>query len=447
MRLEDLHDYQVVAVNRTTRYKQLGVIFNLGGGKSITALTIIDQLIKRKLIRKALIVAPTKVCYNVIRQEAQKWDHTKHLRIALLHGKNKNGRLEMYHDIALVNYDGIKWFRNKMNKHRDKWPYDCVIFDESAHLKNPTTERFKRLKLLLPLFEYRVVMTARPVPNSLLDIWSQWYILDLGEAWSQSYYQWRARYFFPVDKDNRIWKPFQDTKQVLTQVISHRFFKANNPVKTPGIVYQQIPIALNQKLMEDYRELKKEFFLSVNGQDVEVISESAIGIKLRQYAQGFLYTGKDLESIPIHDEKLKALVQNITPEPAIIVYYFKAELNKLQQAFPEALVVNGDTCEEDAQLIFDKWNRKEVSRLIVNYASVSEGLNLQYGGQHIYWYCIPWSLTHWDQLNGRLDRQGQVNKVYVYSIVAHGTKDDDVVRALAAKNATQQSVLSALKGV
>ena len=230
-------------------------------------------------------------------------------------------------------------------------------------------------------------------------------------------------------------------------MISPRFIKVKSPVKTPGIVYQQIPVTLSPKLMEDYHELKKEFFLSVNGQDVEVISESAIGIKLRQYAQGFLYTGKDLQAIPIHDEKLNALVQNITPEPAIIVYFFKAELEKLQRAFPEALVVNGDTAEEDAQLIFDKWNRKEVSRLIVNCASVSEGLNLQYGGNHIYWYCIPWSLTHWDQLNGRLDRQGQVNLVHAYSIVAHGTKDEDVVKSLAHKDATQKSVLAALKGI
>lgn len=448
--LADLHEYQTITINRAIRFQQLGIILDMGLGKTIIALTIINQLVKRGLIKKALIIAPTKVCYNVFRQEAQRWDHTKDFRIALLHGSNKKGRLAQYHDIALLNYDGINWFRGQMDKFRKKlWPYDCVIFDESTHIKNPSTNRFKRLKVLLPLFKYRYIMTGRPVPNSLLDIWSQYYALDLGEAWSQSYHQWRSRYFFPVDEKRFVWKPFQDTKRTLTQTISARCIKLSGAkyLKLPKLIKEEIPVILNPVLMKQYNDFKKEFYLSVNGQEVEVIAESAMGIKLRQYAQGFLYTGKDLESIQIHTEKLKTLYAIITPKPAIIVYYFRAELEGLQKLFPEALVVNGDTGEDVAQHTFDRWNAGSVSRLIVNSAAVSEGLNLQYGGHHIYWYTIPWSLTQWDQLNARLYRQGQKEDVYVYSLVAQGTKDIDVVKSLMYKNATQMSVLAALKGI
>lgn len=72
-------------------------------------------------------------------------------------------------------------------------------------------------------------------------------------------------------------------------------------------------------------------------------------------------------------------------------------------------------------------------------------LNLQAGGSTIVWYGMPWSLELYQQANARLHRQGQKEKVIVHHLLCEGTRDDDMIQALAAKDKAQEFVLQSLK--
>ena len=62
------------------------------------------------------------------------------------------------------------------------------------------------------------------------------------------------------------------------------------------------------------------------------------------------------------------------------------------------------------------------------------------------WYGLTWSLELYQQLNARLWRHGQsAGAVVVLHIVAAGTHDEDVMRALERKDVGQATLIAAVK--
>ena len=81
----------------------------------------------------------------------------------------------------------------------------------------------------------------------------------------------------------------------------------------------------------------------------------------------------------------------------------------------------------------------------IHPASAGHGLNLQQGGSMLVWFGLTWSLELYQQTNARLWRQGQKNMVIIHHIVAKGTIDEQVMRALKRKDRTQEALINAVK--
>ena len=72
-------------------------------------------------------------------------------------------------------------------------------------------------------------------------------------------------------------------------------------------------------------------------------------------------------------------------------------------------------------------------------------MNLQAGGNIIVWFGLTWSLEQYQQANARLHRQGQEKPVIIHHIVTKGTRDEQVMTALARKDLGQSALLDAVK--
>ena len=93
-----------------------------------------------------------------------------------------------------------------------------------------------------------------------------------------------------------------------------------------------------------------------------------------------------------------------------------------------------------------EWNKGNITVGLLHPASAGHGLNLQKGGHHLVWFGLTWSLELYQQTNARLWRQGQqANTVIIQHIVTEGTIDDDILKALTAKNAQQSRLIEAVK--
>ena len=139
-------------------------------------------------------------------------------------------------------------------------------------------------------------------------------------------------------------------------------------------------------------------------------------------------------------EKLEALEEIIdsTGEPVLVFYSFRHDLEAIKKRIPDAREL--ESSEDIA-----RWNRGEIPVLLCHPASVGYGLNLQEGGHVIVWYGLTWSLELYQQANARLYRQGQERSVIIHHLITEDTVDEQVMKALKAKDTSQAALLKALK--
>jgi SNF2 family DNA or RNA helicase len=61
------------------------------------------------------------------------------------------------------------------------------------------------------------------------------------------------------------------------------------------------------------------------------------------------------------------------------------------------------------------------------------------------WFSLTWSLELYQQTNARLWRQGQKDTVVIHHLIAKGTIDEQVMKALRLKDKTQSALIDAVR--
>jgi SNF2 family DNA or RNA helicase len=83
---------------------------------------------------------------------------------------------------------------------------------------------------------------------------------------------------------------------------------------------------------------------------------------------------------------------------------------------------------------------------LIHPASAGHGLNLQAGGNSLVWFGLTWSLELYQQTIARLWRQGQTSEtVIVQHLTVADSIDEQILRALQAKDRTQAALIAAVK--
>lgn len=379
--------------------------------------------------------------------EIKKWADFNDLTYTIVHGGNKEAALAQDVDIYLINPEGIKWLYDPKRRRPE---FDVLIVDESTKFKDSSTQRFKAIKPHLPSFSRRWILTGTPVPNGLLDLFGQVYILDLGRSLGRYISHYREEYFLPSGYGGYVWKPQTDAFPRIIDVISPLILQmsAEEYLQMPELVFQSLTVSLPQSSRKLYDALEKDFLAQMeSGEEVIALNAAAAGTKLRQVANGALYTDKQSWK-GLHDEKLDALeslLEELNGHSVLIFYEFKHDCDRIVTRLGPTPNLSGSSGKAFDDLV-DRFNRGDISVLLAHPASAGHGLNLQGNCHHIIWFGIPWNLEYYDQAIARVYRQGQqANHVFVYQIVAAATKDEDVVKTLNLKDRTQQTVLSALK--
>lgn len=413
--------------------------------KTISTLTAIDDLIYDYYdIQRVLVIAPKRVAETTWTDEAQEWDHTKGLRLSVVIGSQKKrvDALNADADIYVINRENVVWLVEYYGRH---WPFDMVVIDEASSFKNHQAKRFKALKKVRPLVKRIVELTGTPAPNGLLDLWAQMYLLDRGERLERSITRYRDRYFDPDKRDGHIvysWKLKPGASDEIYSRIGDVCvsMKSSDYLTLPPAMMNVVPVKLQPVAMKKYNELEKELVLSIDETDIVANTAASLSGKLLQMANGAVYD-ENKEVVHIHDEKLDALEEIIdcnAGKSVMVFYYFKHDLARLKERFPNAKEL--DTADD----IHD-WNAGKIPLLLVHPASAGHGLNLQHGGHIVVWFGLTWSLELYQQANKRLHRPGQSEPVMIHHLVARGTIDEDVMRALKDKSVGQDTMMDAVK--
>lgn len=441
------HEYQQRAIDRVVSDEHVGLFLDMGLGKTVITLTAIEQLIYDTFeVSKVLVIAPKRVAEDTWSREHEKWDHLKHLRLSKVLG-NPDQRLKAVDaeaDIYVIGRDNTQWLVDHWLRER-RWPYDMIVIDELSGFKSPDAKRWKALKKTLKVTKRVVGLTGTPSPNGLIDLWAQLYLLDQGERLGRTLGEYRATYFTPGPHQGYVvykWNIRPGAQKVIEHKISDicMSMSAKDYLTLPKRIDNLITLKLTDKQFETYRKMEAEQLLKIDD-DTEVVALNAAAVmtKLLQIASGQVYdeSGK---AVLIHDAKLKALEEIVedSTSPVLVFYSFRSDASRIQES------IKGVRELKSAEDIAD-WNEGKIKVLIAHPASVGYGLNLQDGGHTIVWYGLTWSLELYQQANARLHRQGQQKPVIVHHLIAEGTVDEQVMRALQAKDTSQAALLAALK--
>lgn len=453
----------------------------MGIGKTASALTAIRFLLDTFQVRRVLIIAPKLVAEETWPEEIEAWEHTQVLDYEVLTGspERRENRAHRKAEVSIINIENITWLVDFWG---DEWPYDMVVVDEMSRLKNPAKRtkptknavdriiqetmaslprdlppedvevavaravkkaprnptRFGALCSVRKRIDRIVGLTGTMAPNGLIDIWSQYYLLDKGERLFTSYHQYRKRYF---DSDYMGFKytlrpgSFEAIVDKVRDITLS--MRTEDHVDLPPVIHNTIPVKLPPKVMKQYKKFERTLLLEEH--DIEAVNNGVLTGKLLQLANGSVYD-ENGDAISIHTLKMDALdsvIEEAAGAPVLVAYSYEFDLERLRKRYPKAEVVG------EAKNLQKRWNNGEIPILLAHPASAGHGLNLQYGGCITVWYGLNWSLELYQQLNKRLHRPGQTETVIIHHIIAKGTVDERVMAVLPEKEATQDALTMA----
>jgi SNF2 family DNA or RNA helicase len=437
------HDYQEYAKQKIIEQKACGLFLEPGLGKTVITLSAIWELMFDYFdIRKVLVIAPLRVAENTWTEELEKWDHLTYLRISRVLGTEAQ-RLEALRtpaDIYVINRENVLWLAEL-----GEWDFDMLVIDELSSFKNASSKRFKALRRKRPGIERVVGLTGTPSTNGLMDLWPEIYLLDQGKRLGKTLSTYRADFFVPDRMNGWIVYSYRPRPRAEEWIYSRLAdlcvsMKSQDFLQMPERLERDVTVKLPPAAKEKYKELEREMVAKLEGKTVDAVNAAVLTNKLLQMASGAVYD-ENKAVAELHSAKLDALedlIEAANGKPVLIYFGYRHDKERIQKRFKEAQEIK---TPED----FQSWNRGEIPVAIAHPASMGHGLNLQHGGSTVVWFSLPWSLELYQQANARLWRQGQKDTVVIFRLIAEGTIDLDVVRALAKKDLTQENLMQAVK--
>lgn len=442
------HSYQQEAMSHLYETRRAALWMPMGGGKTVSTLTALDNLSLVEDVFPALVLAPLRVARSTWPDEIAKWPHLAHLRVSVITGtpKQRERALAKEADIYCTNYDNLVWLRTALG---DEWPFKTVVADEFTRLKSYRIRqggsRARALGQVAHTHVSRFIgLTGTPAPNGVKDLWGQIWFLDQGQRLGRTFSAFEQRWF-RKGYDGYSLVPFDHTQKEVEDVLRDicltvQGLQVDEPIVTP--IYIDLPPMARRV----YEEMEKELFALINDEEVEAANAAVRTQKCLQLANGAIYL-EDGTWEPAHDAKLDALdsiIEEANGAPVLVAYNFKHDLERLKTRFKW-----GKVLDADPQTIRD-WNAGKISLLFAHPASAGHGLNLADGGNILAFFGVSWNLEEHMQIIERIGpmrqkQAGHDRPVFIYPILARGTVDDMVMERLSTKRSVQDILLEALK--
>lgn len=439
------HEYQQYATDFIIKNPTAAVFLEMGLGKSVIALTAILELcLERFEISRVLVIAPLRVARDTWPAEIQKWDHLKGLTYSVAVGtaNERRAALRQKTFVHIINRENVQWL---IEDSGIPWQYDMVVIDELSSFKSHQSKRFKSLMKARPGVRRMVGLTGTPSSNGLMDLWSEFRVLDMGKRLGRFITHYREQFFEP-DRRNGMqvfsYRPRAGAEREIYRRIGDITISMRSAdyLKMPECVMNTVPVKLDSTEYEVYEEMESKMVTELDGVEIDAVNAAALTGKLCQLANGAIYT-PDGNTVFFHERKLDALedlIEGANGKPVLVAYWYKHDLARIQERFKVRELKSSKDITD--------WNAGKIPVAVIYPASAGHGLNLQAGGSTLIWFGLTWSLELYQQTNARLWRQGQqAETVVIHHIITRGTVDEDVMQSLSEKDRSQAALMRAVR--
>lgn len=493
-----LHPYQAECVGHLKQNPYSALFIDVGLGKSVISLTLLADLLNEGWKGRALVIAPLRVARSTWPEEIAEWKQAAGIEYTLIRAEDSDDDIRAVYrhhydehyaaerrvgetpavaarnaarkaapfrqaakeakrrrltlaatDLHIINAEQLVWlvefWEERGRLTGEKWPYDVVFLDESSKFKDASTKRWKALNRARTYIKRLHQLTASPASEHYEGLFAQLFLMDRGKRLGASMYSYHQNFFFELP--SRKWKLRKGADKKISRKIADickvvKLDDVRDYVKVEDWVPIKRRIKLPTELQERYQAFERDFILELDDEIIEATNAGALFNKLLQLSAGAVYDAEK-RVVAVHDEKiedLKELIEELGDTPLMVTYWFQSTLARLKKAFPHAVVMDRDAkCKDD-------WNAGKIKLLLVHPASAGHGLNLQKGPGHDIAIFDPfYSRELYEQVIGRLSRQGQKQVVRVWQLTCVDTYDELVYECLEDKHRGQQRLFKFIR--
>lgn len=333
--------------------------------------------------------------------------------------------------------------------------YKCmIIVDEAHHVKNMGTAkrpclRTNNVDTLSKQCDVRAILTGTPTPKNILDLYSQFFILDPDIIGHYSYYTFKNRYAIYGGYEDKQIIGFNHEDELMDKIRPFTVrFERKDTFSVPDPEYQVRRLDMPKELAVEYRKMKNERELVVDGENINVTNTIGAYTKLRQMANGFVYDNDKLAHWLVKNHpKVEEVIDIIegTDEQIIVWVNNHGEVEVLAKAFKNInfAMYHGKNKDVRQQEMDDfKAGKKQV--LLASISAANTGHDLYMASVEIF-FSSPLSYTDRKQAEDRTQGPDQKNSAMIIDLVMRGTIEETILAANAVKKDTLEFVLDSMK--
>lgn len=406
----------------------------------MTTIAIAGVLSSTGKIRRMLIVAPLSIL-GVWRQEFErfaKFDFT----LSMLEGTlpKKTAALQALAgsglQIAIVNYESA-W---RMEKELLAWGADLIVADEGHKLKTHNTHASKAMHRLGAKAKYRLLLTGTLITNKAIDVFSQYKFAD-PTIFGGSFYSFRSRYFDMQGYGGYTPVLKRSMEPELTERLHSIAFRATKEecLDLPDTTDIYRHVTLEPAAAKLYRALVKDSYAELAQGEVTTAHVLTRLLRLSQLTGGFLNNDDGVTQttstakLDMLDEIIESAMEQ--EKKVVVIARFLPEIDAICKRLDKRKIAHsrltGDTTDRDEQVIRFQTD-PDTKVFIGQIATAGLGITLTAASIMVF-YSVDYSMSNYEQAKARIHRVGQTQKcTYIY-LVAQGTVDEKVLKALRDK--------------
>jgi superfamily II DNA or RNA helicase len=439
----ELRDYQREGFTWMARLTAWGgggcLADDMGLGKTLQALAL---LLHRAGAGPALVVAPTSVCFNWVREAARFAPSLK------VHAYREAEREELLSslgpgDVVVVSYTLLMREAGRFAA----VSFATLVLDEAQAVKNPDTARAKAVRALKA--EARMALSGTPVENRLSELWSLFRLVFPGLLGSRE--SFRERFAAPIERTKD-----PNARAALARVVRPfllRRTKAEVARELPPRVETVVPITLSEGERRLYEDTRLAALVRLEDAEGPRKRFEVLAALTRLRLAACHPKLVDADS-PLPSSKLERLLEVVEAlraagGRALVFSQFVKHLALVREALEARGVplqyLDGQTPAAERETRVAAFQRGEGDVFLISLKAGGTGLNLT-AADHVLHLDPWWNPAAEDQATDRAHRIGQTKPVTVTRLISEGTIEEAILALHEEKRDLANSLLSEADG-
>lgn len=435
--------------------KGFGFLFEMGCGKTLTAIATMGAMYEAEKISRVLVVAPTSVC-PVWPADLERFAGFP-VECAVLLGDKKK-RLQALRDlsdqpglqIAVINYESTH--REGIFEALLEWKPDLVIADESQRIKTHNAAQSKAMHAIGDAAPYKLILSGTPVQNGAADLYSQYRFMD-ASVFGSNFYAFRNRFCRMGGYQQKQIVGYKDMDALIQKEASasYRVTKAEC-LDLPEQTFERRYVRFSPSERRIYDQLCRDSVAELEcGGKITAATVLTRILRLQQLTGGFLQLDEARAPISANRSKLDALEDILddyvleTGRKLVIFAKFISEIMAISELLIKkrigfGLIAGSVATAERGAIVEDFQTNPETKVFVAQIQTAGLGITLHAADVAVF-YSLDYNYANYSQAVARIHRIGQKNACTYIHLMVERSIDDKIMAALEAKEDLAKTVV------